>query len=386
MGKQDEKIGGGYTFHMSIIEGLMKVQSDHEFYFYYKSKKKLFENNNSNIKFTNMKFEYITKIKKKLFYKKIKKYETDLNTLILRDNIELVYFISPFYEEVKAPFVLTVWDLGHRKESSFPEVSFCNNNFFSRENFYSKILMQASYIVIGNNEGKKQLEGFYNIEPRRIKTIPMPTPNYVYEIQEDLSILGKYGLEKNKYLFYPVQFWAHKNHIRLVKAMKKLKEQGLNFKFVFTGSNQGNLEYIKEKVKESGLEKEVLFLGFVKKEEIIALYKNAYALTYASFLGPDNIPPLEAMALRCPVICSDIDGMREQLGDCALFFNPIDEDDLIEKIKQLENNELRQSLIQKGEILAKNCSVENYITKMTEIIEDFVPIRECWSSTERYIQ
>lgn len=375
---QNETLGGGHTFQTSIVNGLLNTKSNHEFYFYYKAETNLFKSN-ENVKFINMHFEKDIKIKNKLFYKKIKEYPQTLNTLILRDEIELVYFLPPFYEKVDTPFVLTIWDLGHRKETYFPEVSVENDSFSGRETFFGTVPMQASYVVIGNNEGKRQLESFYNIESGRIKTIPMPTPDYVYETKEDTSVLDKFDLTKNKYLFYPAQFWAHKNHIRIIKAIKKFKAEGGDFKVVFTGADQGNEKYIKKQAEEFGLEKDVLFLGFVNKEEIIALYKNAYALTYASFLGPDNIPPLEAMALNCPVISADAPGMREQLGECALFFNPKDEDELIEKIKQLENQELRQNLITKGELLAKTCSIENYINKMVQIIDDFAPIRECWN-------
>jgi glycosyltransferase involved in cell wall biosynthesis len=90
------------------------------------------------------------------------------------------------------------------------------------------------------------------------------------------------------------------------------------------------------------------------------------------------------MALKCPVITSGIAGMKEQLGDCALFFDPKDENSLIEQLENLKDENLRDELIQKGEILAKSCCVENYISKMMKIIDDFVPIRECWSPVGKY--
>jgi len=382
---QSEKIGGGHTFQTTIIKGLMAASSEHEFYFYYKNEQNLFENT-KNIKFINIYFEKkLIKKKIRFFKNKSKKNNEDVfNKLVTRDQIELVYFISPVYKKVDVPFIFTVWDLDHRKTPHFPEVSTVADEFTQRELFYSHAAPRASYVVIGNAEGKRQVEKFYNVDSDRIKTIPMPTPGFVYEYQEDSSILINNNLEKNKYLFYPAQFWPHKNHIRLLKALNKLKKQGSELKLVLTGSDVGNLKYIKEKVKEFNLENEVLFLGFVKKEEIISLYKNAYALTFVSFMGPDNIPPLEAMALKCPVISTGTDGMREQLRDCALFFDPTDENELVEKINLLASDELRGDLIKRGESLAKDYCAENYIKRMLELIDEFAPIRECWSSTEPY--
>lgn len=379
---QNEKIGGGHTFQVSLIKGLINTDSEHEFYFYYHSDNNLFEDV-KNIKFVNMKFEN-AKIKKKLFFKKKKKNDSYLNILTLRDKIELVYCITPVFQEIETPFIYTVWDLAHRSSGHFPEISI-NNEFVNREHGYLNIIPRASFVVIGNNEGKRQICKYYNVEEDRVKIIPMVTPDYVYNQNVDISVLKKYGIEPKKYLFYPAQFWPHKNHIRLVKAMKKLKEQGSDYKLILTGSDVGNQTYIKQKIKEYGLENDVLLLGFVTKEEIIALYQNAFALTYASYFGPDNIPPLEAMALKCPVVCSNIVGMREQLSDCALFFDPKNEDSLIEQLKKLEDDNLQASLIKKGETLAKSCCVENYISQMLKIVDDFIPIRECWSSTEKYM-
>lgn len=382
---QNAKSGGAYTFQLSVINGLSNIISEHEFYCYYRSEKKELLKDTNNIKFININFESID-------YSKIEKYfddsinlQVNLNTLIIRDKIEFVYFIIISYEKINAPFAFTVWDLGHRSIPYFPEVSYCDWTQTKREEFYSEILPKASYIVVGNNIGKNEICKYYDIDEKRVITIAMPTPEYVRSVIEDDSIIKKYNLEYHKYLFYPAQFWPHKNHIRLLKAIKKLKDIGFDFKLVLTGSDKGNEEYIKLKVKEYGIDKNVLFLGFVSQNEVIALYKNAFALTFASMLGPDNIPPLEAMALKCPVICSDIQGMQEQLKDSALFFNPLSEDSLVEQILNLYNDEaMRKSLIENGMILAEKCSIKNYIDKMMKIINDFSFIRECWSGNKFY--
>ena len=60
----------------------------------------------------------------------------------------------------------------------------------------------------------------------------------------------------------------------------------------------------------------------MKRPELIALYRHALALTFVSYFGPDNLPPLEAFALGCPVITSAIEGVDEQLGNAALYVNP----------------------------------------------------------------
>lgn len=372
-------VGGGATFQTNILYQLIRTKSDHKFYIFYKSNDNLFDDS-ENIKFINL-----SKLKKGLFSKKDDK-EISLNDQILELKIELVWFLTPHYEFVEAPFVLTIWDLQHRLQGYFPEVSLSGWDFNKREKFYSEYIPKASYIVIGNNQGAGEVEKFYNFPRERIKTIPLPTPQFVFEDSADDKILSKNNLVKGNYLLYPAQFWPHKNHIRIIKALDILKKQGIKWKVVFTGSDKGNRDYIEAKVKEYNLKDEVKFLGFVSKAELISLYKNAFATTFLSAFGPDNIPPLESMALDCPVICADAKGMKEQLGDAAIFFNPFNENELVEKIKELSGNDnIRAAMIENGKIVAQSVTTDKYIEKMISLIDEFSPIRECWSDQDKYI-
>ena len=48
-------------------------------------------------------------------------------------------------------------------------------------------------------------------------------------------------------IFYPAQFWAHKNHKYIIDAAEILKnENNTKYLFVFCGGNKGNFKYIKD--------------------------------------------------------------------------------------------------------------------------------------------
>jgi glycosyltransferase involved in cell wall biosynthesis len=104
---------------------------------------------------------------------------------------------------------------------------------------------------------------------------------------------------------------------------------------VLCGSDKGNLKYINTTIHKLGLTDFVLFLGFISNEEMYALYYNATALIMASWFGPTNMPPIEAMEIGCPVICSDIAGHSEILGDAALYFDPFDDNSLIHAMNEM---------------------------------------------------
>ena len=62
-------------------------------------------------------------------------------------------------------------------------------------------------------------------------------------------------------------------------------------------------------------------LKFVKISYLIRLYDNShYNLQF--FAGPENLPPLEAMARKKNIICSNYPGAKEQLKNIPIYFNP----------------------------------------------------------------
>ncbi len=378
--------GGAAVFQNEVIEELIKQNKSHELYIYYFGKTKLKSNSPKVI------FVQIPSKSLKRFIKRILTFFSDkksfhlygakesysfLNDFFIRDRIKFAYFPTPIYfEETEVPFIFTMWDLGDKVHPYFPETSMRKREFEKRRFRYSKILPKASFVFIGNDSGKNQLAKYYAIDENKVVINPMLTPSYITKIDSDDSVLLKFNLEKNKYLFYPAQFWPHKNHIRLIYAMKELSKEG--YKLVLTGTDKGNTNFIKDKVKEYNLEDSIIFTGFVSQEELVALYKNAFAMTYASIMGPDNIPPLEAFALDCPVICAKYDGAEEQLHDAALYFDPYNENEIVSAVKRLADDVLREQLIHRGEELAKNYCVENYIQTVLGTLNKASKIRECW--------
>jgi glycosyltransferase involved in cell wall biosynthesis len=148
---------------------------------------------------------------------------------------------------------------------------------------------------------------------------------------------------------------------------------------VFVGSDQGNESYVREMVQKLNLSQQVYFLGFVPQEDMVNLYGHAFALTFMTFFGPDNLPPLEAMALGCPVIASNVSGAKEQLGDAALLVDPKKPEEIAEAIKSLsEDSALRQDLIKRGLIRAYRWTAQDYVKEIFSVIDNFEAIRRCW--------
>src|SRR5207247_11243486 len=131
---------------------------------------------------------------------------------------------------------------------------------------------------------------------------------------------------------------------------------------VFVGPDKGNEGHVRRETDRLGLADAVHFLGFVPRADLVALYRSALALTYVTFFGPENLPPLEAFALGCPVVASAVDGSEEQLGDAAFLVPPADHVALATSILQLRDDAtVRSTLIERGRARAGRFTKREYI-------------------------
>lgn len=133
--------------------------------------------------------------------------------------------------------------------------------------------------------------------------------------------------------------------------------------------NLGRLKSAFEKIKADGIDCElILITKFVSEEELDNLYKNASLFVFPSLCEGFGLPPLEAMKRGVAVISSNTACMPEILGDAALYFNPLDINDMADKIKKaLISEDLRQNLIQKGFEQVKKYSWQQTAQKTLEI-------------------
>jgi glycosyltransferase involved in cell wall biosynthesis len=175
----------------------------------------------------------------------------------------------------------------------------------------------------------------------------------------------------SEYLFYPAQYWPHKNHTRLLEAVKILGDRyGWRVALVLCGADHGNLGYLRQRAAALCVSDRVHFLGFVTTDQLIALYRRAFALSFLSYFGPDNLPPLEAGALGCPVVTSAVEGAEEQLGSAALSVNPDSAVDVAAAMWRLKNEPgLRQRLVDNGWQRAARSTFGDYAASLIGVLD-----------------
>ncbi len=296
----------------------------------------------------------------------------------LKHNIDLMFFHGPSELSflTRIPGVVPIHDLEHRRHSEFPELR-NDGQWQKREYTYNHVKKSAYKILVDSPIGKQDVIDFYRVPEIRIEIVPFLPPSYLKkELTESEieAVKARYDLP-NKFIFYPAQFWPHKNQLNLVKALAILKEKGVTVTTVLVGSKReewGAYQKVMEFIKTHGLEKDVKFLGYVDNDEMSALYKMAEALVMPTFLGPTNIPVYEAWFMECPVLYSDIRGPREQAGDAAILFDPHKPESIAKAIEKIWGNEaLRQELIAKGQDRLKLWTRKDFYDKIRKIINQF---------------
>lgn len=312
-----------------------------------------------------------------LFGRKILNMGDIAETSCIRNNnikLLIIPFPSSFGFRNNIPYITTIPDLMHKYFPKFPEYPFLER--IKRDISYKNAAKNSVITVVDSKQGEDDLYKFYKIPREKIREIPYLPPGYVYKyrkmnLKKAAEILKKYKLPE-KFIFYPAQFWYHKNHIRLIEALRLIIDKyHTKIPLVLVGSPKESYKNIIKHIRKANLEKQVTHLGYVADNEIVALYKKSVALVFPDLLGPTNIPPLEAIVLGTPVICSNVFSMPEQIGDAGLFFDPYDISDIAQKIYEVwTNNDLRTNLIIRANEKAKSLSLKKYAKKWEKVIEE----------------
>lgn len=248
-------------------------------------------------------------------------------------NIPLVY---------SKPFVATIHDL---TLSFFPGQKM--TSMMHRMAYQMTIrhaCKKAQGIIAVSKNTKKDIEQLLSVPSEKVDVIYEAVENDTYNANIDLdaveAIKKKYNIRK-PYLMYVGVWRSHKNILGLLSGFAKILERGLDYQLVITGKADPHYPEVMEKMKELGIEKNVVLPGFVPEEELPVFFKGCELFVFPSFYEGFGLPPLEAMASGCPVVASNTSCMPEILGDAAEFFDPYNHEDIARAMESVLRNRAR---------------------------------------------
>lgn len=305
----------------------------------------------------------------------LKLFTTSLNAeirFINKQNYDLIIFPAgdAIACLVKPGVVGAIHDLMHRYERPLMESSGVFGYGF-REKFYKYLLISSKAILVDSALGEQHVRESYKNIKAKICILPFIAPDYIYSQTYNKKDKLITSVKPLKYIFYPAQFWIHKNHKNLLRALKILKDRGKIVNLVLSGTKDRGYKSLMKYVTQNNLADQVQFSGYIDDHQLIVLYKNALALVMPTLYGPTNIPPIEAILLDCPPIVSGIYGMPEQCEDAAIYFDPQNPYEIADRIESvIVNEEYRKSIIRNGERIKVKFSQERFRNDIRNILQE----------------
>jgi len=202
--------------------------------------------------------------------------------------------------------------------------------FFTAEGLQKKdqrsrwIAANAHQLILSSEAVYADWKKFYPEHHCKVSVVHFAVTHPPYQHLSIDALRARYNLPE-EYFFSPNQFWAHKNHLVVIKAAQELKQAGTPVVIAFSGKendnrNPGYTESLKQYVTAHQLEDVVRFLGFLDRAEQLQLMKYARAIIQPSRFEGWSTVIEDAMAMNQPVIASDLVVNQEQLADKGAFF------------------------------------------------------------------
>ena len=369
-----KEVGGIYQYSLTIIEALdlLSKKKKIQIQYYYTDKfweKELPKNANKNYIHKGFIKKILRKcvyriISKKLRYFFLQEFFHEEVKIINKSSCDLIILPSQNIAsyQVKKKTISTIHDLMHIYEPQFLE--YTKEVIKERNLHYKRICKYCDGILVDSIMGKNHVIDNYKVQKDKLLILPFIAPKYLQK-KKRINIFNKFNLKK-EYLFYPAQFWEHKNHINLIKGFKESLKLNKDITLVFCGAKKNYYKKVHKFVIENKLEKKIIFLGRVSDDLMSSLYINAIATVYPSLCGPTNIPPLESVSLNTPLVCSNAYSMRKQMGDSAIYFNPKNYKSISQKINLILNNKkLKRKLVINGKKKIARYNI-NHFSKLLE--------------------
>jgi glycosyltransferase involved in cell wall biosynthesis len=313
--------------------------------------------------------------------------ESWLDPFLLEAGVDLFVNLGPDVISTAVPYVCAVFDLQHRWQPYMPEVNV--RGYWERwDEQYRHHLGRATFVVNGTRAGMEETVRLYNVPRERVVRVPLPTPGFAMAAAKEPRQPRPAYLKPGPFVFYPAQYWPHKNHVALLEALVQLRrEHGLEMQAVLVGSDQGNKPFVLEQIAALGLTDTVHVRGFVDRSELVALYQHALAMTCVSTCGPESLPSLEAFALGCPVLNTDVPGVEEQFGGAALIVSSTSPLQIAGAILTLHRDAARrEALVAAGRVIAAERTAGRFARGLLDAVGPFAQKRKNWSARQHYVR
>ena len=342
-------VGGGYYQMMSFVNLAKEIKLEKHSIVFITRNKIIFELlNKSGVKNYFFKPSLLKKINFMLLRSRfiikifeLINYYNPFYQFIKKNKIDYVIFNEPSYFTLYCKhlnFISYIFNTEIDEVSHFSE--FKNGIYERQKKIISFSVNYAKKIFVFTETNKIDLIKRYNCDSSKIliqNLIPYIPEIYQNNIDVDYKKIfrTKFALSQNKkFLFYPAQFWEHKNHMLIIEMVKYLKKNKFDeISIIFSGDDRGNFSKIKTIVEKEGLDSYVNFLGKISELELIAMYKHCDYVIIPTFIGRCSLPLLESLYFK-KIIFYNKDILDNSLLEYVIGIDPKNAKETYLKIKK----------------------------------------------------
>jgi glycosyltransferase involved in cell wall biosynthesis len=200
-------------------------------------------------------------------YKKNINFFNKSSKVIIEKNSEIlicpILYMNNFNLNIKT--ILCIHDIQY---TYLPEnFSFINNS--SKDLKLKTSVDSCTYLIAGSFFLKKQFHKYFNIDKNKIKVISEGVDLNKFKVKKYKNRCIKNIELPKKFIFYPAQFWSHKNHILILEAINKIKNKVINV--VFCGAKKNWYSKITDYIKNKKI-KNIYYLGVIEDRDLIKAY------------------------------------------------------------------------------------------------------------------
>ncbi len=229
-----------------------------------------------------------------------------------------------------------------------------------------KSLHPGDWALAISESTKADLCEYRGIDPARVFVTHLAADPELFNPCVDAgtvaTIRERYGIPESAYILSVNTFEPRKNIDHAIRAFAQLVQQehmpGLNL--VLVGGEGWKYEGVLDAIQEAEAVRErIIVAGYVRNEDLAALYSGALAFVYPSFYEGFGLPVLEAMQCGAPVIASNTSSLPEVVGNAGILLDPRDVNGMAHAMFELYRSScLRDALRTKGLVQAKKFSWE----------------------------
>lgn len=276
---------------------------------------------------------------------------------LLRSGVSIISHVAgrDKYKKIKT----TTWipDFQHK---------YCKE-FFSKDELYGRdvaFFMQAKnrdLVILSSYDAMYDFKRFIPQYEDKAEVLQF-VPTLKFSDSVDTQLLEKRYNIIDKFFYVPNQYWLHKNHMVVLRAIKLLKDKGHEVKVVSTGNTADYraphlMKEIQSYIREYHLENNYRILGLIPYDDVQLLSECCHAYINPSLFEGWSTTVEEAKYRGKRIILSDLGIHKEQNPKYGIFFDPHNAENLAEKMWQVWNEERvqepKEKLIEYNKVMKK---------------------------------